>query len=116
MPEHSNPFDPPDYATWPTSIRLLRLWREQWRLVAVGLACALAYTSISLTIPILVARAIDHAVIRQAPIWPYLLVILSLASVRFCVNFTRRYATARIGVRIEARMRELLYHAYLRFP
>ncbi len=28
----------------------------------------------------------------------------------------RRYATARIGIRIEARMRELLYQAYLRYP
>jgi ABC-type multidrug transport system fused ATPase/permease subunit len=32
------------------------------------------------------------------------------------INFNRRYATARIGVRIEARMRELLYQAYLRYP
>ena len=28
----------------------------------------------------------------------------------------RRYATARVGVGVEARMRELLYEAYLRFP
>jgi ABC-type multidrug transport system, ATPase and permease components len=36
--------------------------------------------------------------------------------IRFFANFTRRYATARVGIRIEARMRELLYQAYLRFP
>ena len=35
---------------------------------------------------------------------------------RFAINFSRRYATARIGIRIEARMRELLYQAYLRYP
>ena len=35
---------------------------------------------------------------------------------RFLINFSRRYATARIGIRIEARMRELLYQAYLRYP
>ena len=28
----------------------------------------------------------------------------------------RRYATARTGIRVEARMRELLYQAYLRYP
>src|SRR5207302_10101767 len=39
-----------------------------------------------------------------------------LAASRFGINFTRRYATARVGVRVEARMRELLYGAYLRFP
>src|SRR5207248_7184345 len=35
---------------------------------------------------------------------------------RFVLNSLRRYATARIGIRIEARMRELLYTAYLRYP
>jgi ATP-binding cassette, subfamily B, bacterial len=116
MPDRRSSFDPPDYDVWPTSKRLLRLWREQWRLASLGLACAFAYTTISLAIPLLVARAIDHAVIRRAPIWPYLVAILGLAVVRFAINFTRRYATARVGVRIEARMRELLYRGYLRFP
>src|SRR5207249_4155018 len=108
---------PPDYALWPTMRRLLRLWREQWRLVALGLACAVAYATISLTIPILIARAIDHAIVRHnRPLWEYVVPILALAVVRLAINFTRRYATARVGVRIEARMRELLYGAYLRFP
>ena len=35
---------------------------------------------------------------------------------RFAINFLRRYATARTGIRVEARMRELLYQAYLRYP
>jgi ABC-type multidrug transport system fused ATPase/permease subunit len=42
--------------------------------------------------------------------------ILALALIRFWINFTRRYATARVGVRLEARLRELLYAGYLRFP
>ena len=110
-------FNPDDYAIGPTTRRLLRLWREQWRLVVLGLACAVGYTTISLTIPILVARAIDHAIIRHdRPLVEYVLPILVLAAIRFGINFTRRYATARVGVRIEARMRELLYEAYLRFP
>ena len=109
--------NPADYAIWPTTQRLLRLWREQWRLVVLGLACAVVYTSISLTIPILIARAIDHAIVRHdRPLWEYVLPILVLAAIRFGINFTRRYATARVGVRVEARMRELLYGAYLRFP
>src|SRR5213078_2683653 len=109
--------NPPDYALWPTTRRLMRLWREQWRLVALGLGCAFAYASISLTIPILIARAIDHAIVRHdRPLWEYIVPILALAAVRLVINFTRRFATARVGVRIEARMRELLYHAYLQFP
>jgi ABC-type multidrug transport system fused ATPase/permease subunit len=117
MPDRPNPVDPPDYAAWPTLKRLLGLWREQWRLGALGLACAFAYTLISITIPILVAHAIDHAIVRHTQrLWPYLVAIVSLAAVRFGINFTRRYATARVGVRIEARMRELLYQAYLTFP
>ena len=47
---------------------------------------------------------------------PYLGAILGVAVLRFGVNFTRRYATARVGIRVEARLRELLYEAYLRYP
>jgi ABC-type multidrug transport system fused ATPase/permease subunit len=115
--ERLGPVEPPDYATWPTAVRLLRVWKEQWRLGAFALACAFCYSTISLTIPILVARAIDNSIVDHAqPLWPYLVAILGLAAVRFGINFTRRYATARIGIRVEMRMRELLYDAYLRFP
>ncbi|HLY84940.1 MAG TPA: ABC transporter ATP-binding protein [Gaiellaceae bacterium] len=121
MSTHVNPVDPPDLGLLPTFRRLLRLWREQWRLGAFGLTCALAYTLISITIPILIQRAIDHSIdTRGGPhkqaLWPYLAVIAGLAAIRFAINFNRRFATARIGVRIEARMRELLYQAYLRYP
>ncbi len=117
MTERHNPVDPPDFATWPTARRLLRLWREQWRLASFGLACAFVYSLLSLAIPLLVARAIDRAIVHhEQRLWPILLVILGLATVRLAVNFSRRYATARVGVRLEARMRELLYGAYLGFP
>jgi ABC-type multidrug transport system fused ATPase/permease subunit len=112
--------DPPDLGFVATARRLLGVWREQRRLVAIGLTCALATTGFSLAIPILIRHAIDYSIapihgLRQR-LWPYLLVVLVLAVVRFGTNFTRRYATARVGIRIEARMRELLYQAYLRFP
>jgi ABC-type multidrug transport system fused ATPase/permease subunit len=113
----ANPVDPPDLGLLPTFRRLLRLWWGERRLGAVGLTFALLYTLISTTIPILLQRAIDHAVVSHTqPLWPYLLAIFALGAVRFVVNFLRRYATARIGIRIEARMRELLYQAYLRYP
>jgi ABC-type multidrug transport system fused ATPase/permease subunit len=121
MSTYVNPVDPPDLGLLPTFRRLLRIWREQWRLGVFGLTCALFYTLISITIPILIQRAIDHSIDtrhsahRQA-LWPYLAIIAGLAAVRFAINFNRRFATARIGVRIEARMRELLYQAYLRYP
>jgi ABC-type multidrug transport system fused ATPase/permease subunit len=112
--------DPPDLGFVATAVRLLRVWREQWRLVLIGLACAFATTGLSLTIPILIQRAIDHSIkpIHGAGqrLWPYLLIVVILAVIRFGTNFTRRYATARVGIRVEARMRELLYQAYLRFP
>ncbi len=112
--------DPPDLGFVATAVRLLRVWREQWRLVLVGLACALATTGLSLAIPILIRHAIDYSIApihgQRQQLWPYLLVVVVLAVVRFGTNFTRRYATARVGIRVEARMRELLYQAYLRFP
>jgi ABC-type multidrug transport system fused ATPase/permease subunit len=112
--------DPPDLSLWPTAKGLARLWREQGRLVILGLVCAFVMTGLSLAIPIVIQRAIDHAIAPKCgdrtALWPYLVIVVVLAIVRFFVNFTRRYATARTGVRVEARMRELLYQAYLRYP
>jgi ABC-type multidrug transport system fused ATPase/permease subunit len=121
MSTYVNPFDPPDLGLLPTFRRLLRLWREQWRLGVFGLACSLVYTLISIAIPILIQRAIDHSIdTRHDPhhqvLWPYLAAIAGLAAARAVIAFNRRFATARIGVRIEARMRELLYQAYLGYP
>jgi ABC-type multidrug transport system fused ATPase/permease subunit len=97
---------------------LYPLWRAQWRLVLLGLACALAFTGLSLAIPILIQRTIDDAIDAgdHALLAPYLAAILVIALVRFGVNFTRRFATARIGIAVEARLRSLLYAAYLRYP
>ena len=92
--------------------------RGEWPSVALGLGCALTYTVLSLLIPTLIQRAIDNAVVPEhgEPLWPYLAAVMALSLLRFGINFTRRYATARLGVHVEARMRELLYRAYLQFP
>ena len=117
MPEQVNTVDPPDLGLLPTLRRLLRLWWGERRLGALGLSFALAYTLISIAIPLLMQRAIDNAVVAHTQrLWPYVLAIVALGTLRFGINFSRRYATARIGIRIEARMRELLYNAYLRYP
>jgi ATP-binding cassette, subfamily B, bacterial len=117
MPEYQNHVDPPDLGLLPTLRRLLRLWWRERRLGALGLSLAFAYTLVSIAIPLLTQRAIDHAIVSHTQrLWPYLAAIVGLATLRFGINFSRRYATARIGIRIEARMRELLYHAYLRYP
>ncbi|HKU58408.1 MAG TPA: ABC transporter ATP-binding protein [Gaiellaceae bacterium] len=113
--------DPADLGFVPTAKGLAGLWRRERRLVAVGLVCAFAYSTISLVIPLVVQRAIDHAISpahgqHRSSLWPYLVIVLALALVRFPINFTRRYATSRTGIRVEARMRELLYQAYLRYP
>ena len=110
--------DPADLTLWPTIRHLYPLWRAQWRLVAIGLSCALAFTLLSLSIPILIQRTIDDAIDANdhSLLVPYLVAIVAIATVRFGVNFTRRYATARIGVTVEARLRSKLYDAYLRYP
>jgi ATP-binding cassette, subfamily B, bacterial len=112
--------DPPDLGLWPTTKGLAALWREQRQLVLVGLACALVYSALSLGIPIVVQHAIDHSIKptngHRESLWPYLGVIVLLGAIRFPINFTRRYATSRTGIRVEWRMRELLYQAYLRYP
>ena len=82
--------------------------------------CALITTGISLAVAILIRHAIDSSIApvhgKRAGLWPYILIVVALSAFRFGTNFTRRYATARVGIRVEARMRELLYQAYLRFP
>jgi ABC-type multidrug transport system fused ATPase/permease subunit len=112
--------DPPDLGLWPTIKGLAGLWREQKRLVLLGLGCAFVYTGLSLAIPIVIRHAIDNSIAPTSgqgdPLWPYLVLVLVLAVIRFGINFTRRYATARTGIRVEARMRELLYQDYLRYP
>ncbi|MCY7302465.1 MAG: ABC transporter ATP-binding protein/permease [Thermoleophilia bacterium] len=110
--------DPPDLTLWPTLRYLYPLWREQWRLVTLGLVCALAFTGLSLAIPILIQRTIDDAIDGgdTSLLLPYLGLILVIAALRFAFNFTRRYSTARIGIAVEARLRGMMYDAYLRFP
>ncbi len=112
--------DPPDLGSVATAKGMARLWREQGRLVVVGLVCAFVYSGLSLAIPIVVRHAIDSSIAptngHRAALWPYLLAVVGLAVARFLLNFTRRYATARTGIRVEWRMRELLYQAYLRYP
>src|SRR5206468_12710102 len=75
--------DPPDLGFAATAVRLLRVWREQWRLVTIGLVCALATTGLSLAIPILIRHAIDYSIApihgHRQPLWPYLLAVVVLA-------------------------------------
>jgi ABC-type multidrug transport system fused ATPase/permease subunit len=112
--------DPPDLGFRPTVKALAGLWRSELSLVVTGLVCALIYSGLSLAIPIVIRHAIDDSIDprhgHRAALWPYLLVVVGLAALRFGINFVRRYATARTGIRIEAHMRQLLYSHYLRYP
>src|SRR5262249_59193927 len=72
-------------------------------------------------LPIITSGAIDTSIDTPQhktpqPRAPYLPAFGGLSLLRLLTNSNRRYATARIGIRIEARMRELLYQAYLRYP
>ena len=110
--------EPTDLTLWATVRHVYPLWRAQWRLVTVGLACALVFTGLSLLIPIIVQRTIDDAIDGgdSSLLVPYLTAIAVVATLRFGVNFTRRFAAARIGIRVEARLRSMLYAAYLTYP
>ncbi len=120
MSRRSLSVDPPDLGLWPTVKGLAGLWREQKRLVVFGLSCAFVYSGLSLAIPIVIRHAIDDSIApkngHRSALWPYLAIVVVLALIRFGINFARRYATARTGIRVEARMRELLYKAYLGYP
>ena len=76
----------------PTFRRLLRLWREQWKLGVFALTCSFAYTLISIAIPILIQQAIDNAIVphEEHRLPPYIAGIGGLALLRFAINFNRR--------------------------
>jgi len=114
----TDPVDPPDLPLGATLRHLFPLWREQWRLGLIGLGCAFVFTGLSLAIPILIEHTIDDAIDGgdQGLLLRYLAAILVVAALQFWFNFTRRFATARIGIAVEARLRGMLYDAYLRFP
>ncbi|HEU5288514.1 MAG TPA: ABC transporter ATP-binding protein, partial [Candidatus Limnocylindria bacterium] len=84
----------------------------------VGLACAFVLTGLSLAIPVLIQHAIDDAILKhdREKLLVFLGAIMAIACARFAVNFTRRYATARVGINVEALMRQYMYSAYLRYP
>jgi hypothetical protein len=92
MSTYVNSVDPPDLGLVPTFRRLLGLWRAQWKLGVFALSCSLTYTLISITIPILIQRAIDHAIVphHDRRLWPYLAAVVGLAAFRMVVNFNRR--------------------------
>ena len=62
-----DPLAPPDLSFGTTLRHLLVLWREEWRLGAVGLACAFLFTAVALAIPIVIQRAIDNAIVPGKP-------------------------------------------------
>ena len=110
--------EPPDLATRATLRRLYPLWREQLRLALFALACAFVFTGLGLLIPILIQRTVDDAIDGNDHdlLVPYLSAIVVVAVISFFINFSRRYATARIGISVEARMRSMMFGAYLHFP
>jgi ABC-type multidrug transport system fused ATPase/permease subunit len=110
--------DPPDLPFWPTVRRLSVLWREQTRFVLLGVSCAFAITGLTLAITKLIQSVVDDAIVADRPdkVPGLIGLILALASVRFGLNFLRRWATSIIGIRVEARLRQLMYDAYLSYP
>src|SRR3954470_23829627 len=100
MSTYVNSVEPPDLGLLPTFRRLLRLWREQWKLGLIGLTCALAYTLISIAIPILIQRAIDNAIVphKEDLLPPYLAAIGGAALLRLFFNFNPPHPAPRIRI------------------
>ena len=113
-----SPVDPPDLPLRATLRHLFPLWWAQRRLVLFALVMAFAFTALSLAIPVLIQRAIDDAIDSSngLRLGAYLAAIVVAATGRFALNYNRRYATARIGIAVEAKLRQMLYEAYLRYP
>ncbi len=110
--------DPADLSFLATVRRLSVLWREQKRYVVGGVAAAFVVAGLSIWIATLIQQAIDDAIVPDRPerLVPILVLMVVLATVRFGANFFRRWTTSQIGIRVEARLREMMYAAYLGYP
>ena len=113
-----DPLAPPDLSFGTTLRHLLSLWCER---VAAGVDRArlrarlhLRSRSRSRCHPARDRRR-DRAR-DQRPLWPTSARSSALALIRFTVNFPRRYATARIGIAIEAGCASCSTTRYLRYP
>jgi ATP-binding cassette subfamily B protein len=113
-----SPVDPPDLRLRPTLRHLFPLWWAQRRSVLLALMLAFGFTGLSLLIPVLIQRAIDDAIDSSDgyKLGAYMAAILVAASGRFLFNYHRRYLTAQVGIAVEARLRQMLYAAYLSYP
>jgi ABC-type multidrug transport system fused ATPase/permease subunit len=118
--DHPTPqtVDPPDLPLGSTLRHLVPLWWEQRRLALLGVSLAFVVTALTLAVPILLQRTIDDAIddSDRTLLLGYLAAILVISAVRFVAGFFRRFATARVGIAVEARLRSKLYEAYLRYP
>ncbi len=110
--------DPPDQPFWPTVRRLSVLWREQTRFVVLGVSCAFLITGLTLYITKLIQQVVDDAIVADQPdkVPGLIAMIMVLATIRFGLNFVRRWATSIIGISVEARLRQMMYDAYLSYP
>jgi ABC-type multidrug transport system fused ATPase/permease subunit len=110
--------DPADLPLGQTLRRLFPLWWEQRRLALLGVTLAFVVTALTLAVPILLQRTIDDAIDAgdRRLLLAYLAAIVVVSALRFVASFYRRFATARVGIAVEARLRSKLYAAYLRFP
>ena len=110
--------DPPDLLLGPTLRHLVPLWWEQRRLAFVGVALAFVVTALTLAIPVLLQRTIDDAIDRpdRQLLVIYLGAIVVISVLLFFAGYFRRFATARVGIAVEASLRSKLYDAYLHYP
>ena len=94
------------------------LWREQGRFVALSVTCAFLVTVLTLAITSLIQRVVDDAIVADdMGALPRLVgLMVALSTVRFAINVVRRTSTSIVGIRVEARMRALMYDAYLTYP
>ena len=94
------------------------LWREQGRFVALAVTCAFVVTILTLAITTLIQKVVDDAIVADdMGALPRLVgLMIGLATIRFGINVVRRISTSIVGIRVEARMRALMYDAYLTYP
>jgi ATP-binding cassette subfamily B protein len=85
--------------------------RTHWRWIAVALVSALLWTATKVTIPLLVAAAIDQGIIDDdtSALVKYVALMLVIGSFQVIVSGLRRYGAFRLAFRVEADLRHRLF-------